>query len=169
MSLLLLRQGLSVVLVLLGAWGYSPVTRSQTPEPAGRVTDQAAVLSAKDNQHLSQMLAGYERETTHQLAVLTVSSLSGESIEAFSLRVAKSWALGRKGVDNGILIVLAPTERKVRIELGRGFERYISNSRAEEIVGSQMLPAFRHQEYSKGLQRGIQQLMTEGRALVAPK
>jgi uncharacterized protein len=143
--------------------------QSQTPPPVGSVVDQAAVLSPQERVSLDQLLAGYERETTHQIAVLTVSSLSGEPIERFSLRVANSWGLGRKGVDNGILIVLAPEEHKVRIELGRGFERYISNPRADEIIRSQMLPSFRQQEYFKGLERGIQQLMVDGRAFVAPR
>jgi uncharacterized protein len=147
----------------------SDAAQSQTPAPVGRVVDQAAVLSPQERVSLNQLLVGYERETTHQIAVLTVQSLSGEAIETFSLRVANTWGLGRKGVDNGILIVLAPNEHEVRIEVGRGFERYISNLRADEIIRTQMLPAFRQQEYFKGLERGIQQLMDDGRAFVAPE
>jgi uncharacterized protein len=164
-----LRNGFVLILALLGALWLPLAAQTQTPEPTGRVTDLAAVLSAEDNLLLVQMLAGYERETTHQIAILTVPSLSGESIEVFSLRAAKAWALGRKGVSNGILIVLAPTEHRVRIELGRGFERYISNTQAGEIIQTQMLPAFRENEYSKGLERGLQELMKQGRALVVPK
>ena len=152
----------------IGSAPASLAARSQTPQSAGRVTDLGAVLSAQESQLLTQSLGDYERETTHQIAVLTVASLSGESIEVFSLRVAKSWALGRKGIDNGILVVLAPKERKVRIELGRGFERYITDAKAQEIINTQMLPAFRQGEYSKGLELGLQKIMKEGRSLHSP-
>lgn len=164
-----LRNWLALIVFLVTALWFPLAAQSQMPQPTGRVTDLAAVLSAEDKLLLAQMLANFERETTHQIAVLTVSTLSGESIEVFSLREANVWALGRKGINNGILVVLAPTERQVRIELGRGFEPYISNAQADEIVQTQMLPAFREKEYSKGLERGVEQLMRQARALVAPK
>lgn len=142
---------------------------SETPENAGRVTDLAAVLSRDETLLMTQALAQYERETTHQIAVLTLPSLAGETIEVFSLRVANAWKLGRKGINNGILVVLAPTERKIRIELGLGFERYISNSQASAIIQTHMLSDFREQAYARGLARGIHTLMEQGRAFVAPK
>ena len=126
-------------------------------------------MSVEENRHLTRILATYERETTHQIAVLTVASLSGESIEIFARRVANAWGLGRKGIDNGILVVLVPEERNVRIELGYGFERYISNPQASEIIQSRMIPEFRNKEYAKGLERGIQELMRQGRAFVPPR
>lgn len=164
-----LRNGLALIFLLFGVLCFPAVAHGQVPQLAGRVTDLATVLSAEDHLLLTQMLANYERETTHQIAVLTVPTLSGEAIEVFSLRTANAWALGRKSVNNGILVVLAPSERKVRIELGLGFEPYISDAQANEIIQTQMLPAFREKAYSKGLERGLQQLMRQGRAFVAPK
>ena len=152
----------------IGSAPASLAETSQTPQPAGRVTDLGAVLSPQEIQRIGQSLGNYERETTHQIAVLTVASLSGESIEVFSLRVAKVWALGRKGIGNGILVVLAPKERKVRVELGRGFDQYINDARVQEIISTQMLPAFRQGQFSKGLELGIQQIMREGRNLHSP-
>lgn len=160
-----LTLGFALVAVL-----WAPIgAQAQTPLPKGRITDQAVVLSVQDYRRLAQLLATYERETSHQIAVLTVPSLSGESIEAFSLRVAKSWGMGRKGVNNGILVVLAPQERKVRIQLGLGFERYITNARAEEIIRTQMLPPFRQRKYAEGLEHGLTELMAEGRNFVVSK
>ena len=154
---------------LIMAFCFANAVLSQTPQMLGRVTDLAAVLSAEESRQLVGILATYERETTHQIAVLTVASLSGESIESFSRRVATAWGLGRKHIDNGILVVLVPAERKVRIELGSGFERYISNAQAGEIIRSHMTPEFRNSQYGKGLERGIQELMRQGRAFVPPQ
>ena len=133
------------------------------------VTDLAEVLSADENIRLTRMLADYEQQTRHQIVILTVDSLSGESIEEFSIRVANTWGIGRADVDNGILIVLAPQEREVRISLGFGFERHISDAQADEIIQTQMIPCFRILQYAKGLELGVEQLMKYGRSFVVPE
>lgn len=135
-------------------------------ELIGRVKDEAGVLSDQENEHISNLLENYERETSHQLYVITVKTLAGESIETFSLRMATDLGFGLKERDNRILIVVAPNEKKVRIELGGGFEEYISNSRAQEILKTQMIPAFRNQQYALGIENGLMQLMSDGRAFI---
>lgn len=169
-----MRKILIALLALFELLGCNNHPENQGPSASSGtshqwVTDNAQVLTAQEILRLSRVLAEYERETTHQIAVLTVASLGGETIEAFSLRTANAWGLGRKGIDNGILIVLAADEGKVRIELGSGFEPYISNARAQEIINAQMLPAFRDRNYSKGLENGIEVLMKDGRAFTAPR
>ncbi len=141
------------------AWG-------ETPALQGRVTDPAGILSRDDNRRIASSLAAYERETTHQIAVLIVNSLGGESIEDYARRVANEWGLGRKGINNGMLIVLVPAEKKARIELGRGFERYISNEVAGDILRTRMLPEFAKPDFPRGLERGLEELMRLGRAFV---
>jgi uncharacterized protein len=136
------------------------------PRLEGRVTDVARVLSEADRERLNSLLARYERETSHQIGVLLIPSLCGETIESFSLRVANSWKLGQKGLDNGILVTMAMKERAVRIELGVGMERFISNATAQSIINSSMVPAFRKGDYAGGLQAGLKQLMSEGRKFV---
>ncbi len=136
------------------------------PQLEGRVTDVANVLSVADRDRLAKTLARYEQETSHQFAVLLIPTLSEESIESFSLRVAKAWGLGQKGLNNGILVTLAMKERMVRIELGLGMERYISNEFAQSIITNTMGPAFRKGDYAGGLQAGLEQLMKEGRQFV---
>jgi uncharacterized protein len=163
------RTPSALLFALLSLALVASFAQSQTPHQTGSVTDNGAVLSPNEASCLSQLLGKYEAETTHQIAVLTVATLAGEPIEQFSLRVAKAWALGRKGANNGILLVFAPKQRKVRIELGRSFERYISDARAHEIVSTAMLPAFRKQEYAVGLLHGVEQLMNDGRAFVVPR
>lgn len=136
------------------------------PKLEGRVNDVANVLSISDRERLASMLARYERETFHQIAVLTIPALSDESIEAFSLRVANAWRLGQKGLDNGILVTLAMSERELRIELGLSMEKFITNATAQSIITSSMLPAFRTGDYAGGLKAGLEQLMLEGRKFV---
>lgn len=160
------RFVVACLLVLL-AVAAAPASGADTPALVGRVTDLAAVLSSGERSALTQMLASYEQETTHQIAILTMPSLSGETIEAFAHRVANAWGLGRKDVNNGILIVLAMQERRVRIQLGLGFERYISNARAAQII-DRMTPSLRRGEYAKGLETAARELMQDGRAFVAP-
>ncbi|RNA71826.1 TPM domain-containing protein [Prosthecochloris sp. ZM_2] len=139
---------------------------AQGNETFGRVNDEAGVLSVLENEQITKLIEKYESETSHQLCVITVRNLGGESIETYSLRVASKLGLGLKGIDNGILIVVAPNDRKARIELGQGFEDYISSSRAQEIMDTQMIPAFKQQEYAAGIERGLTLLMSDGRAFI---
>ena len=161
----IVRLATAAFLMTSAGW---PAVAADTPRLADRVTDLAKVLSADEKAALTAMLAGYEKETTHQLAVLTIPTLSGESIDAYAMRVANAWGLGRKGVDNGMRVVLAMAERQVRLQLGYGFERYISNAQAAEIIRTIMVPSFRRSEYAKGLEQGLNELMRQGRAFVAP-
>jgi uncharacterized membrane protein YgcG len=137
------------------------------PVLSGRVSDAADVLSIEDHERLSKLLRNYEQETKHQIAVLIVPTLAGEAIESFCLRVAKVWRLGRKGIDDGIVVCMAMTERRVRIELGIGINRYISNAEAKEIIDSEMTPLFSKGDFAGGLERGLKRLMEEGRRLIA--
>ena len=130
------------------------------------MTDVANVLSDAERNRLADRLARYERETSHQIAVLLIPTLSGERIESFSRRVANSWKLGREGLDNGVLVTLAMKERAVRIEVGLGMERFISNATALSIINTSMVPAFRKGDYGGGLEAGLEQLMREGRRFV---
>ena len=138
------------------------------PPMTGRVVDASSVLTVHEAAELERLLEAYEGETTHQIAVLIAPSLGGEAIEIYALRVAKTWALGRRGVDNGMLVVIAPKERRVRIELGRGFEGVISNDRAGAIIQHAMLPQLKQGRYAAALQDGLRELMKAGRDLAAP-
>jgi uncharacterized membrane protein YgcG len=143
-------------------------TTSVLPVPVheGWVNDTADILTAAEKQRLSDQLASYNRETHHQLALLTIPSLSGEAVEAYSLRVANGWGLGYRGIDNGMLVLVAVKEHAVRIELGKGMARYISNEEAKAIIDEVMVPEFRKGHYAAGLENGLQRLMKGGRRFV---
>ena len=133
----------------------------------GRVNDATEVLSIEDQERISNLLKEYEKETKHQIAVLIVPTVADEAIESFCLRVAKAWRLGRKGIDDGIVVCLAINDKLVRIELGIGMNRYISNADAQEIVDRDMTPSFAKRDFAGGLERGLKRLMEEGRRLIA--
>lgn len=139
------------------------------PKRTGHVTDTVNVLLAGDREHLEKMLAQYERATFHQLAVLTIPTLAGEDVEAFSRRVSSAWKLGQQGLDNGILITMAMKERAVRIELGAGMKRFISNEEAKAVIDKKIIPAFSKGEFAAGLQAGLEELMKLGRKFVVKK
>lgn len=139
------------------------------PKLAGRVTDTAHVLQANDRARIEKMLDKYERETFHQIAVLTIPTLAGEEIEAFSLRVANAWALGQKGLDDGILVAMVMKDRIIRIQLRSGMEKYITNDDAKAVIDKKMIPAFKKADYAGGLQAGLEELMKLGRRFVVKK
>lgn len=147
-----------------GSAGQSASRGGWVPHHLGHVNDHAGVVNAEERAALEAVLNAYRLETTHEIAVLTVSSLRGEAIDAFSLRVANAWKLGRKGSDNGILMTVAPTERQVRIEVGTGMARFISDADAKQIIDETLLPAFRAGQFGRGITRGVERLMDAARA-----
>jgi uncharacterized protein len=158
-----------MILSLLTGATAAAIDSGMIPVPVlnGRVNDTADVLSIEDQERLAKPLENYEKETKHQIAVLIVPTLGDEPIESFCLRVAKTWRLGRKGIDDGIVVCLAMNERQVRIELGLGMNRYISNADAEEIIDVEMTPSFSKGDIAGGLERGLKRLMEEGRRFTA--
>lgn len=130
--------------------------------------DLAGLFGKESRQALILKLAEYERETFHQIGVLTVPDLNGEAIETFSLRVTNAWGLGRRDLDNGILVVVAPNERTTRIEVGYGLEGVISDDLAAEIIQEQMIPAFRHGDFESGIESGVEALMNAARNYEIP-
>jgi uncharacterized protein len=153
--------------LLTGATG-DVIDSGKIPLPMlkGRVNDTASVLSKEDQERLSNLLRDYEKETKHQIVVLIVPTLGDETIESFCLRTLNKWGLGRKGIDDGILVCMAMKERRVRVELGLGMERYISNAEAKAIIDKDMTPSFAKGDFAGGLELGLKRLMV-GRRFTA--
>jgi uncharacterized protein len=133
------------------------------PELRVRVTDLAGLLPPARRSALEASLERFERETTHQLAVLTVSSLEGEPIEQFSLRVVEAWKLGRGDFDNGMLVLVAAGDRQARIEVGYGLEGVVPDTVASRVLREQMIPRFRKGRMGEGIEAGVQALMQAAR------
>jgi uncharacterized protein len=130
--------------------------------------DRAGLLSASARSQLEQRLAAYEAESGHQIVVHTTPSLEGLPIEDYSIRLAEAWKVGHKGLDNGVILTVAPSERKVRIEVGYGLEGVIPDAIASRIIRDYILPAFRQEGYERGILSGVEAIFSAARGEVVP-
>ena len=125
------------------------------PQLRGRVNDYAGVMQPNQVQSLEAQLAQLERDTGHQVAVLAIPTLDGEDIEGFSIRVAESWKIGKKGFDDGVILVVAIKDRRLRLEVGYGLEGLLPDAIAKRITADYIVPRFRQQDYAGGIGAGI--------------
>ncbi len=141
------------------------------PPLKARVTDLTGTLSAEQRAVLEQKLAAFENSKGAQIAVLLVLTTQPEAIEQYSIRVAEAWKLGRKGVDDGVLFLVARNDRKLRIEVGRGLEGAIPDVIAKRIGSDIVSPYFRQGDFYGGITAGIERIIKtiEGEPLPAPK
>jgi uncharacterized protein len=146
-----------------GADGLLPI-----PPLTARVTDVTHTLSAAEQQALDAKLADWEARTTNQLAVLMVPTTRREPIEAYSIRVADAWKIGRKGNDNGVLFLIAKDDRKMRIEVGYGLEGTLTDVTSRRIIAEDVAPLFREGRFAAGIDAGIDRIIgvvAEGKPL----
>lgn len=130
--------------------------QKKIPEYDGWVTDQAHMISAGDEAAIEADLEAWKRGSGHEIAVLTVDNLGGRPIEEFALDVARTWALGSKEKNDAALLVVAKSEHKIRIEVGRGLEGNLTDIVCGRIIRDVITPAFRRQEFSSGIRRGVE-------------
>ena len=131
------------------------------PALSGRVVDGANLLSSAEEAALTEWLADLEIRTQHQLVVATVTWLQGKPIESYSLCIANHWAIGRKGVNDGVLFLVAPNERRARIEVGYGLETALTDAEAKTIMDQDILPAFKRGNYPAGIAAGVSGIIAE--------
>jgi uncharacterized protein len=150
-------------IVLLLAAAASLAQLAHAAEPAfpqltGRIVDEAGLLSSADYAALNSELAALEEKSTDQVAVVTLKSLQGYEIEDFGYRLGRHWGIGQKGKDNGILLIVAPNERKVRIEVGRGLEPVMTDALSKLIIDNAILPEFRRGDFPAGIRAGVRDI-----------
>jgi uncharacterized protein len=121
--------------------------------------DLAHVLPAQDTQQLSEQLKAHEEKTGNQVAVLILPSLDGEALEEYSHRVATAWKLGHKGTDNGVLLLVALKERKLRIEVGYGLEGTLTDLRSSRIIRQEIVPHFKAGNIPEGVRAGTEAIL----------
>jgi uncharacterized protein len=132
------------------------------------VTDTAGLLTPRDQAALESKLARYEAETGHQLALLVVDSTGDEPIESYALRVAMAAQLGRKGIDDGALLVVAKGDRRARIEVGYGLEGAIPDVIAKRLIEEVLVPRFRTGDFAGGIDAATDALMRAARGEAMP-
>ena len=128
------------------------------PELTGRITDNSKLLNAEDRAAIETELASLEAKSTDQVAVVTVPSLDGYTIEDYGYQLGRHWGIGQAGKDNGVLLIVAPNERKVRIEVGRRLEPLLTDTMSTIIIQNAILPAFRRGDFSGGIRAGVRDI-----------
>ncbi len=131
------------------------LAQAALPRPTGRVNDFAELLDASSRAALEQRLQEVETKTSSEIAVATVKSLDGMSIEEYANRLFKEWGVGQEKTDNGVLVLVAPNQREMRIEVGYGLEGVLPDGLAGEIRDQQFLPRFRDDDYAGGITAGV--------------
>ncbi|BEV10125.1 TPM domain-containing protein [Asticcacaulis sp. DW145] len=164
------------ILVCLALWASAAFAAPDFPKLTGRVVDQAELLTPEVEADLTAKLAGLENATTDQVVVVTVSSLQGYDIADYGYQLGRAWGIGQKEAratpgaeseaggqfkNNGVLLIVAPNERKVRIEVGYGLEPVITDAYSSLIIQNAILPAFRDGDYPTGIVKGTDEIIAQ--------
>lgn len=125
------------------------------PALSGRVVDGANLISPAQEQALTTKLEALQTDTTDQLVVVTVPDLQGYEIEEYGYQLGRAWGIGQDKTNNGVLLIVAPNERKVRIEVGYGLEGILTDALSAVIIQNEVLPPFRDGDYARGIEQGV--------------
>ncbi|MBP6421840.1 conserved membrane hypothetical protein [Candidatus Propionivibrio aalborgensis] len=145
-------------LLFVAGW-VAAQTLQPIPALSSRVTDLTATLSADQRSRLEEKLAAFERQKGAQVAVLIVPTVKPETIPEYALRVVESWKLGRKGVDDGVLLLIAKEDRKLRIEVGYGLEGALNDATAKRIISETISPRFKQGDFYGGIESGLETML----------
>src|SRR5712691_1520235 len=148
-----------VVLVVLLCAGLA-VCAVTFPPLTDRVVDEAHILSAPERDALSSQLAELETKSGIQLVVATVNSLQGQEIEPYANELFRTWKLGEKAKNNGVLLLVAPNEHKVRIEVGYGLEGTLTDALSKVIIANAITPRFKTGDFGGGIARGVEDIIS---------
>lgn len=129
------------------------------PPLTGRVVDRANLLPNSMEQSLTQKLKAYEDKTTNQVVVVTLKTLQGYDIADYGYQLGRHWGIGQAGQNNGVLLIVAPKERKVRIEVGYGLEATLTDALSKQIIDYEIIPRFKQKDYAGGIQAGTNAIL----------
>lgn len=155
-----MRALLACLLALL-AFAGTPAHAAFPARPDGPVLDQAGVIPEAEEAALDAKLRAYNQQTGRALVVATVASLDGETIEMYSVRMFEAWGIGGADSDQGLLLLVAPTERKVRIEVGYGLHQYVTDALSGRIIRGDISPRFKAGDIAGGINAGIDTLIVQ--------
>jgi uncharacterized protein len=149
---------LGPMLLLLAVLATIASAQPNFPELTGRIVDNARLLKPEDRAAIEAELAALEQKSSDQLVVVTLPSLQGYEIEDFGYQLGRKWGIGQAGRNNGVLLIVAPNERRVRIEVGRGLEPIVTDLLSKLVIENTILPAFRRGDSSGGVRAGVRDL-----------
>lgn len=155
------RAGVAAVLGALLVIFILPLASlaAELPALTGRVVDNAGLIDAATEQVLVQKLEAFEAKSSDQIVVATIPSLGGEAIEPYANRLFRAWQLGQAGENNGILLLIARDDRKMRIEVGYGLEGTLTDLHSKLIIETDLVPAFRAGDFSGGISRAVDDIV----------
>lgn len=147
------------LLIFLAVALALPALAQNLPALSGRVVDSAGIIDDATERSLTQKLAAFEEKSSDQIVVATVRSLDGEAIEPYANRLFRQWQLGQAGENNGILLLVAHSDRKMRIEVGYGLEGTLTDLHSKLIIENTMIPAFRNGDFSGGISKAVDDIV----------
>ena len=145
---------------LLFLLGPAIAPAAMPEKPQGYVSDFAGILDGAAKSRLNSLIALTEQKTSAEIAVVTVPSLEGWTVEDYAMLLFKKWGIGKKGKDNGVLVLVAPKERKVRIEVGYGLEPILPDGLTGQIIREAFVPAFKRGDFPSGIEDGVKRIAT---------
>lgn len=154
------RAGFAALVFLLLIFA-SPTLAAEPnfPPLTGRVVDDAGILNASTQSRLTDMLAAHERATGEQVVVVTLPSLQGYTIEDYGYQLGRYWGIGQKGKNTGAILIVAPSEHKVRIEVGYGLEGTLTDAICSTIIQNYILPSFKRGDFNAGVIAGTRSIL----------
>ena len=163
------RAGMATVLMAAAICAFvAHVAAVDVPYLSGRVVDGANIISPAARERLTAAMKAHEDATTNQIVVLTVPTIQPDSVEDYAVKAFQTWKLGQKGKDNGVLVVVVPSDHKMRIEVGYGLEPVLTDGAAGEIIRTVMTPWFKAGNYDRGIEDGVAAVIgrLEGRTAI---
>jgi uncharacterized protein len=157
----LTRRWASLAVATMLAVAAAAAGAVDVPYLTGRVVDNAEILKPETRERIGAIAKAHEDKTTDQIAVLTVPTLGGESVEEYAGRVFQAWKLGQKGKDNGVLVLVVPQDRRMRIEVGYGLEGTLTDIAASRIIRNVMTPAFKSGDFDRGVADGVAAIVAQ--------
>jgi uncharacterized protein len=161
----------TICITMLCLLALTSNAKLQVPELTSRVVDNANILTASQHDAVEFAIKQLEDDTGGQLAVLIILSLEGENLEEFSMRVAEQWQIGYKGKDNGVILLISSADRKIRLEVGSGWDELINNTRSQAII-NKMGSYFRDGKFADGVinaVNSVNNLVSGKKNLTKPK
>ena len=156
------RPVVALAALLCAGWlvfSHQPASALEVPKLTGYVNDEAGMISPSTQQALTQMLKSFEQSDSTQIAILTIPTLDGESLEAFSMKVAETWKIGQEGKDNGAILLVSKADRKIRIEVGYGLEGRLTDIQAGSIIDNVITPEFKAGNFDQGFLSGAEAMI----------
>ncbi len=154
-----MRLFLAAIATLLVLCALQSSAQNRFPPLTGRVVDTAGMLSAEAEARIAQKLRVHEAGTGEQIVVVTIPSLEGSNLETYALDLAREWAIGTAEKNDGVVFLIAKNDRKMRIEVGYGLEKKLTDADASLIIRLDVAPEFRNGNFAVGIEKGVDQML----------